>query len=142
MDRGAVIVELQSDTENVVTLPFQDTGHDGTVDAAGHGNDNTCIFGLAIKIETVHGIQSGIPVPSAGCSAFSRDHTLFPANGQRRSKAVPGQSGDTASRYIESRGELNKSKGSAATQISFIRMARAIACMRLTESSLRVAVLK
>jgi hypothetical protein len=141
VDGGAMIVELQRDAENVVALPLQDAGHHGAVDAARHGNDDARIFRLRSKSRLFTASNPAFR-SIGGLFAFSRDHTLFPANGQRRSEAVPGQTGLTASRYIESRGELNKGKGSAAAQINFIRMARAIACMRLTESSLRVAVLK
>lgn len=58
--RRAMIVKLQRDAENVVALAFEKPRHDGRVDAAGHGDDDARIFGLAVKIETVHGIQSGI----------------------------------------------------------------------------------
>ena len=51
----AMIVELQRDAENIVALALQNAGDDGTVDAARHGNDDARIFGLAVKIETVHG---------------------------------------------------------------------------------------
>lgn len=55
--RRAMIVKLQRDAENVVALAFEKPRHDGRVDAAGHGDDDARIFGLAVKIETVHGIN-------------------------------------------------------------------------------------
>ena len=76
VDGSAVIVELQRDAQNVIALPFQDAGHHGTVNAAGHGNDDTCIFGLTIKIETVHGIQSGIPVHRRVFGIFARPYPV------------------------------------------------------------------
>ncbi len=57
---SAMVVKLQGNTENVIALAFEDAGDHGTIDTAGHGDDDTRVFGLAIKIETVHGIQSGL----------------------------------------------------------------------------------
>ncbi|MNL70221.1 hypothetical protein D3C87_1951880 [compost metagenome] len=66
-----MIVKLQRDAENVVALAFEQAGDDGTVDATGHGNDDTRIFGLAVKIETVHGIQSGLRAATLRLPCFT-----------------------------------------------------------------------
>ncbi|AFL53699.1 hypothetical protein USDA257_c51740 [Sinorhizobium fredii USDA 257] len=58
--RRTMVVELQSDAENIIAFAFEQPRDHGGVDTAGHGDDDTRIFGLAVKIETVHGIQSGI----------------------------------------------------------------------------------
>jgi hypothetical protein len=76
MHGSAMIVELQRDAEHVIALAFQQAGHDGGINAAGHGNDDTCVFGLTIKIETVHGIQSGIPVHRRVFGIFARPYPV------------------------------------------------------------------
>ena len=51
--RGAVIVELQRDSHDVIALFGQLRRDDGTVDATGHGDHDACHFGRLCKAETV-----------------------------------------------------------------------------------------
>ena len=51
MRRCAVVVELQRDADDVIALTLQQCGHDGGIDAAGHGDDDTRLEGLGRQIE-------------------------------------------------------------------------------------------
>ncbi len=67
MHRGAVIIKLQRDADDVIALAFQQTRDHGGIDATGHGDDDAGIFRLLVKIERVHGRLG----KSKGCSAQS-----------------------------------------------------------------------
>jgi len=53
MRRRAVIVKLQRDPDDIVTFGFQQRSRRRGVDAAGHGDHDSRIFGTAFKVETV-----------------------------------------------------------------------------------------
>ncbi len=57
VDGGAMVVKLQRDAEDVITLALQDTGDDGGIHAARHGDDNARIFRSLVKIQRVHGLR-------------------------------------------------------------------------------------
>src|SRR5665811_1339650 len=51
-----MVVQLQRDADNVVTLGFQQRSRHRGIDAAGHGDDDPCVPWTAFEIETVeHG---------------------------------------------------------------------------------------
>ena len=58
--RRAMIVELQGDADDVVALALQQRGHDGTIDAAGHGDDDTRILGRAGQHQAVQPNAAGV----------------------------------------------------------------------------------
>jgi hypothetical protein len=75
VDGSAMVVELQRNTENVIALALEKASHNGAVDAAGHGDDNACIFRLLVKIQCVHGVlpilkRTLIRLPCAGPADF------------------------------------------------------------------------
>ena len=49
----AVIVELQRDADDVIALPLHEPGHDGGIDTARHGDDDTRVLWPLRDIETV-----------------------------------------------------------------------------------------
>ncbi|MEY9150961.1 hypothetical protein ABIF00_008945 [Bradyrhizobium elkanii] len=53
MGRSAVVVKLQRDPDHVIALRLQQRSRHRRVDAAGHGNDDPCIFRAAFEIQTV-----------------------------------------------------------------------------------------
>src|SRR5581483_1177526 len=55
--RRAMVVELQRDADDVVTLLLQQQGRGRGIDAAGHGDDDPGILRTAFEIERVaHGV--------------------------------------------------------------------------------------
>ena len=55
--RGAVVVELKRDADDVITLGLQQRSRHRRVDTAGHGDDDTGFGGAAVEIEAVtHGL--------------------------------------------------------------------------------------
>ena len=53
--RGAVIVKLQGDADDIIAFALQDAGNDRRIDAARHGDDDAGVFWASGKIEAVHG---------------------------------------------------------------------------------------
>src|SRR5262249_17469225 len=53
MDRGAVIVELQGDADDIVTLCLEQGGGHRRVDAPRHGDDDARILRSAVEIEAI-----------------------------------------------------------------------------------------
>ncbi len=53
--RGAVVVELERDADDVVALALQQAGHHRGIDAARHGDDDARLVRRLRKIERVHG---------------------------------------------------------------------------------------
>ena len=70
MGRGAMIVELQRDADDVVALGLQQRSRDRGIDAAGHGDDDPGVLRTAFEIETVE--HSPIDFLSAGDAARRR----------------------------------------------------------------------
>ena len=74
MARRAMVVKLQGDADDVVTLRLQQRGRGRGVDAAGHGDDDPGVLRPAFEIETVaHGfvVDAGACFPKAesdGCA--------------------------------------------------------------------------
>ncbi|GLS31190.1 hypothetical protein GCM10007937_29000 [Mesorhizobium albiziae] len=50
----AMIVELQGDADDVVTLVFQKAGDDGRINTARHRNDDSGLFGAPRKVQAIH----------------------------------------------------------------------------------------
>src|SRR5215470_4043095 len=54
--RSAMVVKLQRDADDVITLRLQQRSRHRRVDAAGHGDHDTGVFGTAVEVEAVaHG---------------------------------------------------------------------------------------
>src|SRR5262245_44822483 len=51
--RGAMIVELQGDPDDVIALRLEQGGRDRGIDATGHGDDDASVCGPAVEVETV-----------------------------------------------------------------------------------------
>src|SRR5439155_24130445 len=59
-----VVVKLQRNADDVITLGLQQRSRDRGVDPAGHGDDDPCVLWTALEIQTVeHG--SGIAAIAA-----------------------------------------------------------------------------
>jgi hypothetical protein len=69
--RFAMIVELQRDADDLVALGMQQAGHDGGIDAAGHGDDDTRLFWRLGDVERIHGVSSGNVRPHIDRGFFS-----------------------------------------------------------------------
>jgi hypothetical protein len=60
-----VVIELERDADDIVAFTFEQPGHNGGIDAAGHGDDDTRVLRACGKVKAVHVI-----VPK-GCDRIS-----------------------------------------------------------------------
>ena len=72
--RRAMVVELQRDAHDVVTGRFDQTGHDGGIDAAGHGDDDARAPALSreAEVDVDHGSSLQAATIAQSTAAASR----------------------------------------------------------------------
>jgi len=79
MGGRAVIVKLQRDADDVVTLGLQQRSRHRGIDAAGHGDDDPCVLWTALEIETVeHGSGHWCDRRGIECSGFREGAFALP----------------------------------------------------------------
>jgi hypothetical protein len=93
--RRAVIVELQGDADHVIAFLGQHRGHDGTVDAARHGDDDPRLggrFGEAERIERIGPVErhgAGSFVKGVGsCREYRKNRPIHKARAYAELKTV------------------------------------------------------
>ena len=77
MRRGAVVVKLQGDADDVIALGLEQGGRHRGIDAAGHGDDDPRVLRTAFGIEAVE--HAGIPISRVRPSAMMRRFRRTPA---------------------------------------------------------------
>jgi hypothetical protein len=73
MGSRTVIVKLQRDADDVVTLGFQQRGRRRGIDTTGHGDDDPCVLWTAFKIQTV---EHGSVIAAIAAASTLRDAGL------------------------------------------------------------------
>src|SRR5258708_28113149 len=53
MGGRAVVIKLQRDADDIITLGFQQRSRHRRIDTARHGDDDPCVLGTAFNIEAV-----------------------------------------------------------------------------------------
>ena len=66
MGGRAMVVELQGYADDIIALALEETGDDGGINAARHGNDNARVFWASGKVQAVHHVSSEFRPQTSG----------------------------------------------------------------------------